>query len=534
MGLGARDRQIQRCPLRVADDQDERFPNTCGFSGEGHSTFSGVCQPPAPLLLLGKASSNDGLFSCRRLLRADLPSPDSSEGPADVPRVSANYIESPGVCLPRCTLYQHYLDRCRRNSKPPMGAAAFGKLIRQKFPAVTTRRLGTRGQSRYHYYGIGLKPTSFYYDQAYCGKDITRFSGQKVKCIEGEQIKQPVPCTSRKKWEFIPDVRDLSPTETVDWTRAEGFLSMYRAHCCSLLDAVMIADFKAVQGMVLHFWSSLQEGFLSLLHSVIVCDVVSVWDDYLYAAMQEILTPTEIQEMPQSFKQELGLFTSQLPGWLSQCYSSFAITSDKDQSLQEWTKVFKRQMSFTKLAQSCRSVLSNACYTQNMLDDLSKLVMDETVEEAFACLQNGRTASAMGVAELLSLLKKHASVEDLTEWMDMALDNAATVRRIHSGTAHSRSVVYKDFMLSWMLLFSAIMRHLTLCRAQSFGHVHMLRVMIEEYMLLAFETSVGKKPGTERREKLLACATDPVLPERPFSPKEKTLDISGILWHFGS
>ncbi|XP_049522742.1 DNA-binding protein RFX6-like [Dermacentor silvarum] len=98
--------------------------------------------------------------------------------------VSANYIASPGVCLPRCTLYQHYLDHCRRSAKPPMGAAAFGKLIRQKFPTVTTRRLGTRGQSRYHYYGIGLKPTSFYYDQVYCGKDITRFSGQKVKCIE--------------------------------------------------------------------------------------------------------------------------------------------------------------------------------------------------------------------------------------------------------------------------------------------------------------------------------------------------------------
>ncbi|XP_049268120.1 DNA-binding protein RFX6 [Rhipicephalus sanguineus] len=438
----------------------------------------------------------------RRVVECDHRNKDTLEW------VSANYIVSPGVCLPRCTLYQHYLDHCRRSSKPPMGAAAFGKLIRQKFPAVTTRRLGTRGQSRYHYYGIGLKPTSFYYDQAYCGKDITRFSGQKVKCIEGEQIKQPAPCTSRKKWMFIPDVRDLSPTETVDLTKAEGFLSMYRAHCCSLLDAILIADFKAVQDMVLHFWSSLQEVFLSLLHSAIVCDIVSVWDDYLYAAMQEILTPREIQELPQSFQQELSLFTSQLPDWLRSVIPASLLLQTKIRVLQEWTKVFKRQMSFTKLAQSCRSVLSNACYTQNMLDDLSKLVMDETVEEAFACLQNGRTASAMGVAELLSLLKKHASVEDLTEWMDMALDNAATEAG-HSGTMHCRSVIYKDFMLSWMLLFSAIMRHLTLSRAQSFGHVHMLRVMIEEYMLLAFETSVGKESRLQRQEKLLTWAKDP-------------------------
>ncbi|XP_075544416.1 DNA-binding protein RFX6-like [Dermacentor variabilis] len=422
--------------------------------------------------------------------------------------VSANYIASPGVCLPRCTLYQHYLDHCRRSAKSPMGAAAFGKLIRQKFPAVTTRRLGTRGQSRYHYYGIGLKPTSFYYDQVYCGKDITRFSGQKVKGIEGDQPKQVEPYKSHKKWTFIPDIRDLTATDCVDSIKAEGFLSMYRAHCCSLLDAILIADFKAVQDMVLHFWSSLQEAFLPLLHSTTVCDLISVWDDYLYVAMQEILTPRQIQELPQSFQQELNLFTSQLPDWLRSVIPASLLRQTKIQVLQEWTKVFRREMSFTKLAQSCRSVLSNACYTQRMLEDLSKLVMDETVEEAFACLQNGRMASALGVAELLSLLKKHASVEDLTEWMDMALDNAV-MEAGHNGTTHSRSIVYRDFMLSWMLLFSAIMRHLTLSRAQSFGHVHMLRVMIEEYMLLAFETSVSKEARLQRQEKLLTCTEDP-------------------------
>ncbi|CAM6031421.1 unnamed protein product, partial [Sphagnum compactum] len=30
-------------------------------------------------------------------------------------------------------------------------------IIRQQFPQLTTRRLGTRGQSRYHYYGIAIK-----------------------------------------------------------------------------------------------------------------------------------------------------------------------------------------------------------------------------------------------------------------------------------------------------------------------------------------------------------------------------------------
>ena len=32
------------------------------------------------------------------------------------------------------------------------------------FPNLTTRRLGTRGKSRYHYYGLAVKPDSFYFN----------------------------------------------------------------------------------------------------------------------------------------------------------------------------------------------------------------------------------------------------------------------------------------------------------------------------------------------------------------------------------
>jgi len=35
-----------------------------------------------------------------------------------------------------------------------MNAASFGKIVRTIFPNMRTRRLGTRGNSKYHYYGI--------------------------------------------------------------------------------------------------------------------------------------------------------------------------------------------------------------------------------------------------------------------------------------------------------------------------------------------------------------------------------------------
>ena len=118
-------------------------------------------------------------------------------------RLDENYCSSDGGCLARNTLYAHYVDFCQQTSLRPACAASFGKvrfgvswgwrrswaavllitnkimrmhvsgacvavsvviillyiviihidvtlqLIRQKFPQLSTRRLGTRKHSRY-------------------------------------------------------------------------------------------------------------------------------------------------------------------------------------------------------------------------------------------------------------------------------------------------------------------------------------------------------------------------------------------------
>ena len=91
-------------------------------------------------------------------------------------------------------MYFNYVDFCSQNKMIPVNAASLGKIIRQVFPSLTSRRLGdrnifkfnrkiaqcsclqimfyiicfagTRGQSRYHYYGLALKSSSPYYNQS--------------------------------------------------------------------------------------------------------------------------------------------------------------------------------------------------------------------------------------------------------------------------------------------------------------------------------------------------------------------------------
>jgi hypothetical protein len=63
-----------------------------------------------------------------------------------------------GSTVPRSTLYTSYFQYCKQNKFNPIPLAIFGKMIHSVFLGLRSRRLGTRGNSKYHYSGIRLAP----------------------------------------------------------------------------------------------------------------------------------------------------------------------------------------------------------------------------------------------------------------------------------------------------------------------------------------------------------------------------------------
>jgi regulatory factor X len=58
---------------------------------------------------------------------------------------------------PRNRVYARYVGLCANERLKPLNPASFGKLVRAVYPEIKTRRLGVRGQSKYHYCGIKLR-----------------------------------------------------------------------------------------------------------------------------------------------------------------------------------------------------------------------------------------------------------------------------------------------------------------------------------------------------------------------------------------
>lgn len=65
-------------------------------------------------------------------------------------------VPDTSVAVPRNRVYARYVGICANERIKPLNPASFGKLVRLMFPEIKTRRLGVRGQSKYHYCGIRL------------------------------------------------------------------------------------------------------------------------------------------------------------------------------------------------------------------------------------------------------------------------------------------------------------------------------------------------------------------------------------------
>ena len=76
--------------------------------------------------------------------------------------------------VPRNRVYAHYARRCGTERVTPLNPASFGKLVRVIFPGIQTRRLGVRGESKYHYVDLALL------DESALGDSQSQYNGTPV------------------------------------------------------------------------------------------------------------------------------------------------------------------------------------------------------------------------------------------------------------------------------------------------------------------------------------------------------------------
>nr|XP_006815685.1 PREDICTED: DNA-binding protein RFX6-like [Saccoglossus kowalevskii] len=417
-----------------------------------------------------------------------------------------NYCMCEGVCLPRCILYAHYLDFCRKEKLEPACAATFGKTIRQKFPHLTTRRLGTRGHSKYHYYGIGIKETSAYYHSVYSGKGLTRFSGARLKNEGGFSRKYSLSSKTGTLLPEFPSAQLLVLPLSILRDKVETLLMMYKTHCQCILDTIINSNFEEIQNFLLHFWQGMPEHLLPLLSQQVLVDMICICDSILYKTTIEVLIPATMQEMPESLLADIRNFAKHWEHWVTASLGNLPdeLAKGKIPIARQFVQALKRQTSFLHLTQTSRPVLFDQQLVDQMIDDLDKVDLQSIGTQALISNAsdsdqdndlNTERKSVSVLKEFKELLKKQATVEAFTEWLDQVVESRVIKPSKQNGRSMKKRA--QDFLLKWSFFGARVMHALTLNNAQSFGSFHLIRMLLDEYILLAVESQFNNEKDNE-------------------------------------
>ncbi|XP_060872996.1 transcription factor RFX3-like isoform X2 [Metopolophium dirhodum] len=333
--------------------------------------------------------------------------------PATVDWLMDNYEKAEGVSLLRSTIYDNYLTHCTETKFDPLNAPSFGKLIRSVFTGLQTRRLGTRGNSKYHYYGIRIKPNSLLNDfkeeeSLPVGRTSQSISSKKIKSIKtvaqnysqcttnssdsGNYSQNSIPYHQGQDQEYLGDGANavpLFPDIILDEIQLDDnctiedvdtFKHLYREHYKAFLSAVLNLEFGTIESLWRQFWCSQDdkndkyegEQYLSKekLYSLSKCKTLQLFvktvDFLFYQNLVKVLIPDVLRPVPRTLTEAIRNFSKSLELWLISAMHGFPeeMISIKVAAVRAFAQTLRR-------CTSARAVFQNYTQINQILTDLN-------------------------------------------------------------------------------------------------------------------------------------------------------------------
>ncbi|KAH8598005.1 RFX DNA-binding domain-containing protein [Bisporella sp. PMI_857] len=264
--------------------------------------------------------------------------------------------------VPRGRVYANYVSRCATERVTVLNPASFGKLVRVLFPGLKTRRLGVRGESKYHYVNFSLKddqpelavtqtsqPVQSFVDAS---EFATSFSQNAVSnpqytndraAFPSPDIVQMPDTTLQRTEGFVkphslyhqPDIRSIQELDTssnkitqrlrfpnpaevmtqeyepislpsiepfvpagTDPDAATALTALYRSHCTSLIECIRFCKEKTFFHLFQSFHGTLTMPVQKLFANPGIAAWIEECDFAMYQKMMRVVAPLTLQVAP--------------------------------------------------------------------------------------------------------------------------------------------------------------------------------------------------------------------------------------------
>ncbi|XP_069844521.1 DNA-binding protein RFX8 isoform X3 [Dipodomys merriami] len=402
-----------------------------------------------------------------------------------------NFCTCEGSSVPRCLMYEIYMETCGQNAQDQVNPATFGKLVHLVFPDLGTRRLGTRGSTRYHYDGLYIKKSSFFYTQ-YCyllgkkgchSRDMVPFENfsdynsiiqQEETCENHTPIKtSPVepPQLEFRRCPFWEQELAKKYSYTVMLLLADEYCN----YCQDILHNVRNQELERVESLLTSFWKSLRPDTIMLMTLPDVRQLLRCYDVQLYKGIENILLHDFLEDVSIQYLKSVRLFSKKLKLWLLDALQGFPALLQicKLKEVTVFVKRLRRKTYLSNMAKTMSMVLKNNRRIRILKSDLYTVISQGALDiskKVLADDQNdvGDLESYTEMKCLNCLISLLGTSTDLSVFLNCVSSSLQTFVFQPSRSKEEFIKLAAGFQLRWNFILTAVSKAMTLCHRDSF------------------------------------------------------------------
>ncbi|KAL8643251.1 MAG: hypothetical protein Q9228_000145 [Teloschistes exilis] len=327
--------------------------------------------------------------------------------------------------VPRSRVFSLYADRCGTERVPPLNPASFGKLVRIIFPGIQTRRLGMRGESKYHYVDLALiddqqagRVDSVVQDgcvetrnargyrshlpastAVFPSPDMpfhATFDGDPKQAKARECLylqtstghMQKDPSRSNMvtyELEFsgmedvlehnddaivLPNIHNYVPLGT-DADTAQALTALYRSHCISVIDAFRFCKERMLWHHFTSFHGTLTVPVQKLFAHTSMANWITECDWLMYQKMVQFVSPLALQVIPVRVIDTFKAIATKLANHLTQTFQNHPqhVRDAKLGPAAVFAGLLERLLRVNTTAHAAANILTNDANRDQMWND---------------------------------------------------------------------------------------------------------------------------------------------------------------------
>ncbi|KHJ34256.1 putative cephalosporin c regulator 1 [Erysiphe necator] len=348
--------------------------------------------------------------------------------------------------VPRGRVYSNYVSRCATERVTVLNPASFGKLVRVLFPGLKTRRLGVRGESKYHYVEFSLEDdqpdlTDSQKNQMIQGLNnsqnfMTNFNlrSQPSLSIDKVALSQKIPPktleqATKQKDSYIwphslyyqPNIINISQLESsmskvpqrllfsnhieeytvgsepialpkisiyapsgTDPDSASALTALYRSHCTSLVDALRFCKEKTFFHLFSSFHGTLTTPVQKLFSNPEIAPWIEECDFATYQKMMRVVAPLTLQVAPKPVLDTLRNISERLVPHIQNCFQGHPahVLQAKIGPATLFAGLLDRELRVNLTAHAAANMLSNPANRDQMYEEWITMVRVRKIAES--------------------------------------------------------------------------------------------------------------------------------------------------------